>query len=102
MKSLRQPSHLCSAFDKYGSKEGLKNAALCLFISPLPCILSFNDQNVMKHVLAVYLKADCAACAHKISVTYRVRELSPQQYISGEALKFQNGWGLVLTIRLQA
>lgn len=27
------------------------------FHFPSPCTLSFNDQNVMKHVLAVYLKA---------------------------------------------
>lgn len=76
-------SHLIFALSLINMEEGKrKNAALCLFISCSPCFLSFNDQNVMKHVLAVYLGAHCAAYAHKISAAYRVSELSLQRYIS--------------------
>lgn len=89
----------CSGSDKYTSKEGLKTLP---FPSPSSCILSFNAQSVMKHVRAVYLKAGCAACARQISVSYTVSVLSPQRYTSREALKSQNGWGLVLTISLPA
>lgn len=72
-KSIQRWSHLCGGFDKYESRERYKPCFIP-FHFRFTCILSFNDQNDMKHVLLVSLKGHFAVYTHRISVTYRVSE----------------------------